>query len=139
MWLHNRLTDRLSVEVYETQIFESVFHPIRDYMFELSFLKILDIYKDYFKGRQRWHKLHKCRANFCLYKLWLKTEFALIHLSLEEAAVFVQRRVLWPSNFMIFIVWWTDELCSQHYSVIADWSRILGSAQLVSVVLGAVH
>ena len=59
-WLDSISTDRVFVKVYETQIFESVFHPIHDYMFGLSFLTILDIYKDYFKSRQRWHKLHKC-------------------------------------------------------------------------------
>ena len=42
----------VSIEVYEVQFFRTVFHPIRDYMFELSFLTTLDIYKDYFKGCQ---------------------------------------------------------------------------------------
>ena len=46
--------------------------------------------------------------------------YALVHISLEEAAVFVHHRVLWPSNFMIFIVWWTEELCSQHPSQVGD-------------------
>ena len=46
-------TDRAFVEVYETQNFWSVFQPIRDYMFELFFLTILNIYKDYFKGRKK--------------------------------------------------------------------------------------
>ena len=87
------------------------------YMFELSFLTTLNIYKDYFKGRQR---LHKCKAKLCLCKLWLKIEFALVYLSLEETTVFVHLRVLWPSNFMIFIVWWTEELCSQHPFQVGD-------------------
>ena len=34
---------------------------------------------------------------------------------------------------------WTEELCSEQPSLISDWSRVLGSAQLVSHVLGAVH
>ena len=34
--------------------------------------------------------------------------------------MFVHRRVLWPSNFMIFIMWWTEELYSQHPSQIGD-------------------
>ena len=33
----------VSVEVYEKQIFSYVFTPIRVYVFELSFLTILDI------------------------------------------------------------------------------------------------
>ena len=63
-WLDSSSTDRVSIEIYEIQIFCSVFHPIHDYMFELSFLTTLDIKNDYFKGRQRWHKLHKCWAKF---------------------------------------------------------------------------
>ena len=58
--------DTLSVEVYEKQIFSSVLHPIREYMFRLSFLTTLNIYKDYFKGRQR---LCKCEVKLCSCKL----------------------------------------------------------------------
>ena len=58
--LDNSLIDRVFVEVYEIQIFEYVFHQRYDYMFELSFLTTLDIYKDYFKGCKRLHKLHNC-------------------------------------------------------------------------------
>ena len=95
-------TDKLFVEIYEKQIFSSDFHPIREYVFRLSFLTTLNIYKDYFKSRQR---LRECEAKFCSYKLWLETEFALVHLSLEEAAMFVRRWVLWSRSFLIFIVW----------------------------------
>ena len=120
-------------------LFRTVFHPIREYIFGFSFLTTLDIYKDYFKGRQMWHKLHKCEAKFCSCKLWPETEFALVHLSLEEAAVFVHRRVLWPSNFMIFIVWMNWRTLQPTFFVTWWSSRVLGSAQLVSHVLGAVH
>ena len=82
-------TDKLSIEVYEKQSFSSDFHQIRECMFGLSFLTTLNIYKDYFKGRQR---LHKCEAKFCLCKP--ETKFSLVHLSLEEAAMFVHRWVL---------------------------------------------
>ena len=109
--------DTLSVEVYEKQIFSSVLHPIREYMFRLSFLTTLNIYKDYFKGRQR---LCKCEVKLCSCKLWLKTEFAQVHISFEEAAVFVHLMVLWPRSFVIFIVWWIEELCSQHLSQVGD-------------------
>ena len=34
---------------------------------------------------------------------------------------------------------WTEELCSQQPSLVGDWSRVLGSVQLVSHVLGAVY
>ena len=63
-------------------------------MFRLSFLTTLNIYKDYFEGHQGLHKLNKCEAKSHSCKLSLETEFALVHLSLEEAAVFVHRRVL---------------------------------------------
>ena len=44
-------TDKLSIEIYEKQIFNFDFHPIHEYVFRLSFLTTLNIYKDYFKGR----------------------------------------------------------------------------------------
>ena len=75
----------------------------------------------------------------CSCKLWPKIEFALVHLSCEEAVVFVHRRVLWPMSFSIFIVWLTEELCSQQPSLVGNWSPVLGSTQLVSHVLGAMH
>ena len=58
--------DKLSIKIYENQIFSSDFTPIRVYMFELSFLITLNIYKDYFKDCQR---LCKCEAKFCSGKL----------------------------------------------------------------------
>ena len=49
-----QLLDRkVSVKVYEIQIFYYVFHPIREYVFELSFLTTLNKYKDSFKGCKR--------------------------------------------------------------------------------------
>ena len=89
--LNSSSIDKLSIEVYEKQIFNSNFHPIRVYMFELSFLTILNMYKDYFKDRQR---LRECEGKLCLCKLWPKTKFALVHVSLEEAVVFVHLMVL---------------------------------------------
>ena len=43
--------DKLSIEIYENQIFNSDFTSIYVYLFRLSFLTTLNIYKDYFKGR----------------------------------------------------------------------------------------
>ena len=57
-------TDKFSIEVYEKQIFSSDFHPIHVYMFGLSVLITLNIYKDYFKGRQK-----ECEAKLCSCKL----------------------------------------------------------------------
>ena len=138
-WLDSSLTDRVSVKVYEKQNFRSVLTLINDCMFGLYFLTTLDIYKDHFKGYQRCHKLHKCEAKFYSCKLWSETKFVLVLPSLEEAAAFVRRWVLWPSNFMVFIVWmnWRT-LQSTSFSIWRS-SRVLGSAQLVSHILGAMH
>ena len=48
--------DKLSIEIYENQIFNSDFHPIHVYMFGLSFFTTLNIYNDYFKNRHSWCK-----------------------------------------------------------------------------------
>ena len=58
--------DKLSIEVYEKKISSFDFHPIHVYMFRLSFLTNLNIYKDYFKGHQR---LRKCEEKLCSCKL----------------------------------------------------------------------
>ena len=42
--------DKLSIEVYENQFFRDNFTSICEYMFGLSFLTTLNIYKDFFKG-----------------------------------------------------------------------------------------
>ena len=43
--------DRVFIKIYENQIFSFDFTPMHVYMFGLSFLTTLNIYKDYFKGR----------------------------------------------------------------------------------------
>ena len=55
--------DNLFIEIYENQFFRSDFMHIHVYVFRLSFLTTLDIYKDYFKDRLRWCKLMKLDAN----------------------------------------------------------------------------
>ena len=59
-------------------------------MFRFSFLITLDIYKDYFKSY-----LNGCNLmqKFHVSILRLET-YALVHLSFEEAAAFVRRRIL---------------------------------------------
>ena len=54
--------DHLSIKIYRNQFFRSDFTPIRIYMFGLSFLTTLNIYKDHFKGR---HKRHKSCETSC--------------------------------------------------------------------------
>ena len=52
-------TDKLSIKIYGNQFFRSDFIPICEYVFRLSFLTTLNIYKDYFNVRQR---LHNCSS-----------------------------------------------------------------------------
>ena len=71
----------------------------------------------------------KLDAKVVALTLWPKTKIALVHLSFEEATVFVHRRVLWPKSFLIFIVW-------------MNWRTLLPtsfSSWCVSHVLGFVH
>ena len=86
--------------------FNSDFLVIRESVYRPSFLLTLDILKDCFKSRQMVHKLHKHWANSVQANCdrrrssWLSSS-----LSLEEVAVYSHHRVLWPSIFLIFIVW----------------------------------
>ena len=50
-------TEAVFIENYEIQISRSDFTYIHVYLCRVSFLTILDIYKDYFKSRQRWCKV----------------------------------------------------------------------------------
>ena len=56
--------DTISVEVYEIQFLRANFTPIREYVFRLSFLTTPNIYKDYFKGRQRLHNRTSVKQSF---------------------------------------------------------------------------
>ena len=86
--------DNLYIEIYENQFFRSDFTHIRVYMFMLSFLITLNIYKDYFKGHHSGCKWVQLNAKvFHMHILWPET-YALVHFSLEEIAMFVRRRVL---------------------------------------------
>ena len=115
-----------------------VFLGIREYVFGPYFLLTLEIQKNFFKGRQKLHKLCKYWANFvqanCDQK---RSSCPSSSLSLEEVAVYMHRRVLWPSIFLIFIVWMNWRTLQLTTFLVGDWSRILGSAQLVSHVLGS--
>ena len=51
--LDSSSTEAVSVENYEIQISRSNFMHIQVHLCRVSFLKTLDIYKDYFKGRQK--------------------------------------------------------------------------------------
>ena len=88
--LDNCSIDNLSIEIYENQFFKSDFTQIRVYMFRLSFLTTLNIYKDYFKSSHSGCNL--LQKNFTGI-FWPKT-YALVYISLEEVAAFIRCRVL---------------------------------------------
>ena len=50
--LNNCSIETVSFENYEIHISKSVFMHIQVYLYKVSFLTTLDIYKDYFKGHQ---------------------------------------------------------------------------------------
>ena len=51
--LNSSSTEAISIENYEIQIFRFDFTHIHVYLYRISFLTNLDIYKNYFKSRQR--------------------------------------------------------------------------------------
>ena len=53
MDLNSSSTKAVSIENYEIQIFIYDFKHIHVYLCRVSFLRILDIYKNYFKVRKR--------------------------------------------------------------------------------------
>ena len=94
--VHNMLVKIFCIELNQ------LWRPLKQslYMFRLSFLTTLNIYKDYFKGRQR---LRKCEAKLYSCKLWPETEFALIYLSLSKLLClyilkFCDQGVSWSSS-----------------------------------------
>ena len=61
--LNNCSINTLFIEIYKNQIFIFDFHSICVYMFGLSFLTALNIYKNNFKGRHSWCKWLQFDAN----------------------------------------------------------------------------
>ena len=117
--------------------FNSDFLGISESVYGLSFLLTLDIQKDCFKSRQAEHKLHKHWVNpvqeNCDQR---QSSWPSSSLSLEEVAMYFHHRVLWPSIFLIFIVWMNWRTLQPIIFLVGDWSHVLGSVQLVSHVLG---
>ena len=101
-------------------VFHADFHPIHECTFGLSFLTTLNMYKDYFKGWKRLCMVTQEDNSPSVKKGVTVTYFAIVLHSFQEAITFVHRRVLYLSNFMILIMWWTEKLCSQHHSQVAD-------------------
>ena len=70
IWISTNSSTVVSIENYEIQIFRSVFHAYPSYLCRVSFLVTLDIYNDYFKGRQRWCNFMQWDYSL---KLWSET------------------------------------------------------------------
>ena len=64
LMLYNSSTEVVSIENYEIQISRYDFTHIHVYFYRVSFLTTLDIYKDYFKGCQKWCKVMQLNANW---------------------------------------------------------------------------
>ena len=115
--LNSYSTDKEFVEIYEKQIFSSDFHPIYEYVFGISFLTTLDIYKAYFKGHHIW----EYKKN--TYKRW-PMPYSLKKKLLRLCTLRFCNQVLLDLH-----CWWSEELCSQQSS--SSWwvSHVLGSMQ----------
>ena len=87
-------TQAVFVKNYKIRFSKSDYTHISMYLCRVSFLTILDIYKDYFKSH------HACIV-------WPNANGSLVYYSLYRSYCVYTPRVLWPRNLLIFIV---DEL-----------------------------
>ena len=137
--LDSFLIDNLSIEIYENQFIRSDFTHIRVYMFRLSSLTTLKIYKDYFKGLHSGCKWMKLDAKVLFKQIVTEDIFALVHISLEEAIV------LYAVGFVtkeLHDLHRINELKNFTANILLKLvvSHILGSVyRLVSHILGVVH
>ena len=107
---------------------------IRGCIFETSFLQTLDILKNCFKGRKKSTQVAQALRIVCSSKLWSEIKFCPSSSLLKKLRYmctvgFCDQAFSWSLS-----CGWTKELCSQQPSLVGDWSRVLGSAQLVSHV-----
>ena len=89
--LDTSLTQAVSVKNYEIKLFRSDYTHIPTYLCGVSFLTILDIYKNYFKGRHTSFEWPNAKSDLVHHFLW------------RSYCVFMPR-VLWPRSFLIFII-----------------------------------
>ena len=139
LWLDSYLDRWLSIKVYETQFLRVVFHPICEYVFRISFLTTLKIYKDYFKDRQR---LHNCTS----------VKQSLVHANFDQKQnfpwfIFFLKKLLCLYTVGFCNQWasWSslcDELKNFAANILLKFvikSRIGSAHLLVSHVLGAMY
>ena len=87
LMLNTSLTQAVSIENYKIRLFRSDYTHIPMYLCRVSFLITLNIYKDYFKGRQE-----------TMQKI-IHTESNLVHHSLWRSYFIFTLRVLWLRSF----------------------------------------
>ena len=114
-------TQAVSVENYEIRFSKSDYTHIPMYLSKVFFLTTLNIYKDYFKGR---HKVMQ-KDNTCI--VWPETKIALVHHSLCRSYCVFMPRVLWPRNFLIFIVNELNNFVAKNLLQAGGISHVLGS------------
>ena len=105
--LNKSSTQAVSVETYKIRNSRSDFRSMLVYLYRVSFLTTLDIYKAYFKGR------HVC-------KKWPSSLFSLKKLLHLYTKGFVTKEL--PNLHC----WWTEKLCSQQPLQVVGVSHVLG-------------
>ena len=109
-------TQAVSVKNYQIRSSRSNYRHIPMYLYRLSFLTTLDIYKDYFKGH------HACIV-------WLDAKSGLVHYSLCRKLLRLYAKGFVTKELPDLHCWWFEELCSQQSP----------SSWCVSHVLGSMH
>ena len=104
-------TQAVSIKTYEIRNSKSDFQPMLVYLYKVSFLTTLGIYKNYFKGRR------VCRK-------WPNSIFSLKKLLRFYAKGFVTKKL--PDLYC----WWTAEFCSQQPLQVAGVSHVLESVHI---------
>ena len=137
--LDSSLTEAISIETYEIHIFRSNFTYIHVYLCRVSSLTTLDIYKDYFKGRQKWCKVIQLNANWlcmqivtgdkiCLissYSLWKLLRFCAKGFVTKELLDFhclMNWRTLQPTSSSSWCV--SHVRRSMHHWLVTYWGRV---------------
>ena len=111
------LSIEVSIENYGNQFFKFDFRPMLMYLYRVSFLTTLDIYKTYFRGCHiREYKENTCKKWSKPWSLWKKI--------LCLCTLGFCNQVLLDLHY-----WWSEELCSQQSS--SSWcvSHVLWAVQ----------
>ena len=92
-------TEAVSIVNYKIHIFKFVFHTYPSYLCKVFFLTTLNIYKDYFKGRQRDAKLCNLMKSDYSCILWpeticLNSSYSLLKLLRFCAEGFITKKLL---------------------------------------------